>query len=146
MCVHSPVQVIRHILKFWQLTSMCPPKHVWPAIIWSCIKPWVFVIYIPTQVKTKLCSHYNTFSCNTLCMDECVAIEFWCGSVRLSCVCNSHINKCYHAGNITYFPCTAWVLMLLPWHRYQEDETYRFKCVILTSYTRTKLSSVHCSS
>ena len=22
------------------LTSMCPPKHVWLAIIWSCIKPW----------------------------------------------------------------------------------------------------------
>ena len=42
MCVCSPFQVIRHqVCKLAeQLTSMCPPKHVWLAIILSCIKPW----------------------------------------------------------------------------------------------------------
>ena len=43
MCVCSPFHQTH--LKFvnWlniTLTSMCPPKHVWLAISWSCIKPW----------------------------------------------------------------------------------------------------------
>ena len=47
-------------MQFTVVTSICPPKHVWLAVIVSCIKPWWAYIYILSYTVLSWCNFSST--------------------------------------------------------------------------------------